>query len=164
VLAAWRPTFGTSPHARRGFTDALDQAKTACAFILRQMQHLYRIEAQLRDENAEPARRLAVRSAQSRPIMERLRRWCTHLEKSRRYLPQSNMGKALSYFTGHWEELTRFLEDGRLEILQGVENAIRPTAVGKKNWLFIGEESAGHSAGMATVRISQNTDEFITRE
>jgi transposase len=140
---------GCLAHARRGFTDALDQAKSACAFILRQVQHLYRIEAQLRAEKAQPGLRLAVRGAQSRPIMERILRWCTHLEKSRRYLPQSNMGKALRYFTGHWEELTRFLADGRLEIdNNGVENAIRPTAVGKKNWLFIGDESAGQTSAI----------------
>jgi len=140
---------GCLAHARRPFTEALDQAGTAGAFILRQMQHLYRIEAQLREENAQPARRLAIRRAQSRPIMERIHRLCTHLQNTRRHLPQSNMGKALAYFISHWPELTRFLEDGRLEIdNNGVENAIRPTAVGKKNWLFIGEQSAGQTSAV----------------
>lgn len=140
---------GCLAHARRGFKEALDQAKTACGFILRQMQHLYKIEAQLREQKAGPALRHAVRAAQSRPVMERIHRWCLHLQNTRRHLPQSNMGKALCYFTGHWTELTRFLEEGRLEIDNNlVENAIRPTAVGKKNWLFIGEERAGQTSAI----------------
>jgi transposase len=140
---------GCLAHARRGFKEALEQARSACAFILRQMQHLYRIEAQLRAAKAGPALRQAVRAAQSRPIMQRLHRWCTHLENTRRHLPRSNMGKALAYFTGHWSELTRHLEDGRLEIdNNGVENAIRPTAIGKKNWLFVGEETAGQTSAI----------------
>jgi transposase len=140
---------GCMAHARRPFCEALPQAKTACGFIVRQMQHLYRIEADLRTEGAGPALRQAVRAAQSRPIMQRLQRWCTHLQNTRRYLPQSHMGKALSYFTGQREQLSRFLEDGRLEIDNNlVENAIRPTAVGKKNWLFIGDEAAGQTSAI----------------
>ncbi len=54
------------------------------------------------------------------------------------------MGKALDYALSQWPSLSLFLEDGRLEIDNNlVENAIRPTAVGKKNWLFIGEATAG---------------------
>jgi transposase len=140
---------GCVAHARRPFCEALAQAKTACGFIVRQMQHLYRIEANLREQGAGPALRQAVRAAQSRPLMQRIHRWCLHLQTTRRHLPQSNMGKALSYFTGHWEELTRFLEDGRLEIDNNlVENAIRPTAIGKKNWLFIGDEAAGQTSAI----------------
>jgi transposase len=140
---------GCLAHARRGFKEALDQAKSACGFILRQMQHLYQIEARLREQSAGPALRHAVRAAQSRPLMQCLQRWCQRLQNTRRYLPQSNMGKALHYFTAHWSELTRFLEDGRLEIDNNlVENAIRPTAVGKKNWLFIGDEAAGQTSAI----------------
>ncbi len=51
--------------------------------------------------------------------------------------PQSLTGKALGYMSDHWEHLTRYLEDGGLEIdNNGVENAIRPIAIGRKNWLF----------------------------
>ena len=54
------------------------------------------------------------------------------------------MGKALDYALGQWTSLLLFLEDGRLEIDNNlVENAIRPTAVGKKNWLFVGDAGAG---------------------
>jgi transposase len=140
---------GCMAHARRGFVEALAQAQSACAFILRQMQHLYAIERQLRETRASPALRQAVRSAQSRPLLQRLHRWCIRLSDKKRYLPQSNMGKALSYFLNQWEPLGRFLEDGRLEIDNNLaENSIRPTAVGKKNWLFIGAEAAGETSAI----------------
>ena len=59
-------------------------------------------------------------------------------------MPQSPLGKAARYALGEWEPLTRYLEDGRLEIDNNlIENAIRPSALGKKNWLFIGHPSAG---------------------
>jgi hypothetical protein len=54
------------------------------------------------------------------------------------------MGKAISYALGQWDGLVVYLGDGRVEIDNNtVENAIRPTAVGKKNWLFIGDGEAG---------------------
>lgn len=140
---------GCMAHARRGFHEALDQAQTVCAFIVRQMQHLYMIERNLRARRAGPALRGAVRAAQSRPLMERLHALCTRLNKEHRYLPQSNMGKAVGYFLHQWTELSRFLEDGRIEIDNNlVENAIRPTAIGKKNWLFIGDEAAGETSAI----------------
>ena len=66
------------------------------------------------------------------------------LKATGRYLPQSLMGKAIAYAMGQWPSLLVCLEDGRLELDNNrVENAIRPSAVGKKNWLFIGEAKAG---------------------
>jgi hypothetical protein len=64
-----------------------------------------------------------------------------------RFLPQSNLGKALEYILEQWPALLRFAEDGRLEIDNNeVENAIRPTALGKKTWVFIGAADAGDRA------------------
>ena len=59
------------------------------------------------------------------------------------------MGQAMRYALGQWESLLLFLEDGRLEIDNNqVENAIRPTALGKKNWLFFGEAEAGERSAI----------------
>ena len=59
------------------------------------------------------------------------------------------MGKAIDYALTEWASLQLFLEDGRLEIDNNlVENAIRPTALGKKNWLFIGEATAGQRSAI----------------
>ncbi len=71
-----------------------------------------------------------------------------------KYRPQSLMGKALSYGLGHWEALTRYLEDRRFEIDNNphrgtrVENAVRPVKLGAKNWLFFGSEEASHNAAI----------------
>ncbi|MGB8167780.1 MAG: transposase [Chthoniobacteraceae bacterium] len=60
-------------------------------------------------------------------------------------LPQSALGKAITYTLEQWPALEAFLRDGRIAIDNNrVENAIRPTAICKKNWLFIGEARAGH--------------------
>jgi hypothetical protein len=70
-----------------------------------------------------------------------------------RALPQSLLGQAISYALGQWSTLTVYLGDGRVEIDNNlVENAIRPTALGKKNWLFVGADTAGdRSAILYTV-------------
>ena len=66
------------------------------------------------------------------------------IKDSRRHLPQSRLGQAIDYTLGQWPMLGVYLRDGRIEIDNNlVENAIRPTAIGKKNWLFIGEAQAG---------------------
>ena len=66
-----------------------------------------------------------------------------------RHTPQSAMGKAINYTLTLWPMLQVYLEDGRVEIDNNlVENAIRPTAIGKKNWLFIGEAEAGQRSAI----------------
>lgn len=75
-------------------------------------------------------------------IVERLRRALARVQP--RMLPQSLLGQAVAYALGQWPGLTVYLEDGRVEIDNNtVENAIRPTALGKKNWLFVGDAGAG---------------------
>lgn len=135
---------GCWAHVRRKFHDALEQAPVRAGWVMRQIQHLYRIESALRETKAGPAVRQAVRSHQSRPIVERLRKALVLFKAGRQHLPQSLLGQAVEYALGQWSTLGVYLEDGRVEIDNNlVENAIRPTAVGKKNWLFIGEAGAG---------------------
>jgi transposase len=134
---------GCWAHARRKFHEALEQAPRPAGWVLRQIQHLYRIESALREKKAGPKLRQAVRAHQSRPILERLKK-ALLLFKARRHLPQSLLGQAVDYTLGLWIMLEVFLRDGRVEADNNlVENAIRPTALGKKNWLFIGEAGAG---------------------
>jgi transposase len=135
---------GCWAHVRRKFHESLESAPRLAGWILRQLQHLYAIEARLREDKAGPALRLAVRAHQSRPIVERLERVFLRLKTGGKQLPQSPLGSALDYALGQWTALQVFLSDGRVEIDNNlVENAIRPTALGKKNWLFIGEANAG---------------------
>ena len=134
---------GCWAHARRKFHEALEQSPKQAGWIMRQLQHLYRIESELRQKKAGPNLRLAVRSQQSTPIVQRLKK-ALLIFKARRHLPQSTLGLAIDYTLNQWSVLEVYLGDGRIEIDNNlVENAIRPTAVGKKNWLFIGEAGAG---------------------
>jgi len=135
---------GCWAHVRRKFHEALEQSPKTAGWILRQIQHLYRVEARLREQRAGPTLRAAVRAHESRPVVERLERALIRLKSSGRHLPQSLLGIALDYAFGQWRTLDVYLGDGRVEIDNNlVENAIRPTALGKKNWLFIGEAEAG---------------------
>lgn len=135
---------GCWAHVRRKFHESTESTPRLAGWILRQLQNLYAIEARLREGKAGPALREAVRAHQSRPIVERLERVLLRLKTGGKQLPQSPLGIALDYALGQWTALQVFLNDGRVEIDNNlVENAIRPTALGKKNWLFIGEANAG---------------------
>lgn len=135
---------GCWAHVRRKFHEALEQSPKTAGWLMRQIQHLYRVEARLREQRAGPRLRHAVRAHQSRPIVQRLERALLRLKSSGRHLPQSLLGIALDYALGQWKTLEVYLADGRVEIDNNlVENAIRPTALGKKNWLFVGEAEAG---------------------
>lgn len=135
---------GCWAHARRKVYEAREQSPRISGWLLGQIQHLYRIEGRLRDQKAGPRLREAVRAHESRPIVERIGRVLIRLKSSGRFLPQSFLGDAIDYALGQWPTLQVFLGDGRMEIDNNlVENAIRPTALGKKNWLFMGEADAG---------------------
>jgi transposase len=143
-------------HARREFTDGKEQDPRVAGVILLQFRRLYAIEAELRESRASPGQRLGRRQADSRPVLDRLRRIMQKLQSQGRFLPQSQLGKAVSYFLNQWDTFQEFLKDGRVEIDNNlVENAIRPTAIGKKNWLFIGCAGAGQ-AGAILFTIVEN--------
>ena len=113
-------------------------------WVLYQIQNLYRIQARLRESKAGPALRAAVRTSQSTMILNHLKRALENMEASQRHLPSSTFGKAISYTLSHWNLLTKYVANGCIEIdNNGVENAIRPTAIGKKKWLFFGDAEAG---------------------
>ena len=140
---------GCLAHVRRKFYNAKETAPKVAGWFLQHFQNLYKLEAQLRQSRAGPRRRQAARANLSRSVLARLHRALVRLKTVRRYLPQSLMGKAIAYALGQWPSLQLFLDDGRLEIDNNlVENAIRPTAIGKKNWLFFGEAEAGERSAI----------------
>ena len=129
-------------HVRRKFHEAREESPRLAGWCLRQIQLLYRVEARLRTQSAGPRLRAAVRASESRMIVTRLGRALRRLQS--RPLPKSRLGQAIAYTFELWEGLGVYLDDGRVEIDNNpVENAIRPTAIGKKNWLFVGEADAG---------------------
>jgi len=138
---------GCWAHARRNFFEAQEQAPRVAGWILNQIRLLYGWEEELRRSRAGPVLRQVHRSSHHRRVIERLHRALNKLQS--RYLPQSPMGQAISYALKQWALLERFLEHGEAEIDNNlVENAIRPTALGKKNWLFFGSEEAGQRSAV----------------
>ena len=138
---------GCWAHARRKFYDAQEEEPKKAAWFLQEIGRLYHLESQLREARAGPEKRAIERRAQCPGILKRIHRALRWL--GRRILPQSQMGKAIAYALGEWEQLGRYVEDGRLEIDNNLlENAIRPTAIGKKNWLFIGHPKAGEKSAV----------------
>jgi transposase len=131
-------------HARRHFVKAEDSAPRAAMEILTFIAMLYKIEAGIKHDTSE--KRLAVRRRDAAPIiLKKIRPW---LEKNlATHLPQSPMRQAIGYSLGIWKELNVYLLDGRIPIDNNLaENAIRPIALGRKNWLFVGSETGGHTA------------------
>ncbi|SKB09460.1 Transposase [Prosthecobacter debontii] len=140
---------GCWAHARRKFYEAKDSAPQQAGWVLLQIAHLYRIEARLRESRAGPRLRQAVRAAESRPIIERLNQALRRLKLSRRHLPKSAFGRAMDYALSLMPMLEVYANDGHVEIDNNlVENSIRPTAIGKKNWLFIGDADAGQRSAI----------------
>ena len=140
---------GCWAHARRAFFEARDSAPQQAEWVLRQIRVLYRVEERLRQIKAGAALRQRDRASNSAMIHHRIIRALVAWKKSGRFLPRSNFGKAIDYTLANSQMLSVYLEDGRLEIDNNlVENAIRPTALGKKNWLFIGQAHAGQKSAI----------------
>ncbi len=90
-----------------------------------------------------------MRQQHSHMIVQRIGTLLHRWKQEQAFLPQSLMGKAIAYTLTLWPHLQVYLEDGRAHIDNNpVENAIRPTAVGKKNWLFIGDANAGETSAI----------------
>jgi transposase len=133
---------GCWSHARRKFVEAVDEQPAAAGALVTEIRKLYLIEQRAREAGLTPAQRGALRQERAAPILVGLKPRLEQLLPGQ--LPQSPLGKAIRYALNEWAALTRYVQDGRLEIDNNLtENAIRPSAVGKKNWLFIGHPDAG---------------------
>jgi len=133
-------------HARRKFDELFRaNASDVAAQAIQRIAWLYRIEADARDLTAQ--QRLQMRQERSRPLWEELHLWLK-LERTR--VPDgSAIAKAIDYSLNHWAGLGRFLVDGDVPIDNNyVENRIRPWALGRRNWLFIGSQLAGERAAV----------------
>lgn len=131
-------------HARRKFYEARTESSFA-ACMVEQIGSLYEIEKQLRA--APTLDRSSVRQAESASILSRMR--LELLNEQVRHLPQSLTRKAINYTLERWGKLTAYTQHAEVEIDNNlVENAIRPTALGKKNWLFFGSAEAGQTSAI----------------
>jgi len=139
---------GCWAHARRGFHEALEEAPVRAGFVLRLISHLYRLEKTWDEAGRTgPALRAHLRQSEFGLTLKLLKRTAVHLLG--RVLPKSQLGQACSYLLNHWEVLVAVCQHGRSRIDNNlVENAIRPSALGKKNWLFIGHPDAGQRSAI----------------
>ncbi len=113
--------------------------------VVRQIGKLYAIEKQMKINHLSVEQIMAHRQAHSAPILRRLRELLE--DYAPKILPKSPLGQALGYSLNQWTKLTRYLEDGRLEMDNGrSERAIKPFVIGRKNWLF-SNSVAGVKAG-----------------
>jgi len=128
-------------HARREFFNVHKRtADPAAAEALRRIGEVYAIEARVRGSTAE--QRAAVRQAETKPLMTTL--WSWLMERLGEISAKSSLAGAIRYTLGHWEGLTQFLSDGRIEVDNNtVERGIRPIPLGRKNILFAGSNSGG---------------------
>jgi transposase len=137
---------GCWAHARRYFHDALERHRKPAELILRLIGRLYRLEAEW-DETKVGEKRAALRQEHWARPLHWLRRVAQGLQ--RKVLPQSELGKACTYLLNHWEVLVAHREHAFTRIDNNlVENAIRPSAIGRKNWLFIGHPDAGQRSAI----------------
>ena len=116
-----------------------------------EIQRLDRVETQALESGLDAAGRERLRDDLSRPVLARIKDRLDRDLGDEFFLPSSPLGKAIHYTLERWPGLKRYAETGwgHIEIdNNGVENAIRPTAVGKKNWLFIGHPKAGQPSAI----------------
>ena len=135
---------GCAAHARRGFVKALEAHDERATPFLVRFGVLYAIEAEL--ATADSATRERVRSLRSVPILLKLHQALVAGAADPAVLPQSGLGKAISYALARWPELTRFADPGYGHLLidnNPTERQIRPSKLGLKNWLFVGHPDAG---------------------
>ena len=147
---------GCLAHIRRKFENARNQRPQTVRWFLKIIGRLYLRERILRDHQADAETRARMRQRHSRPLIDLLKNAIDHLLTNVSILPKSPLGQALRYARGQWPSMQVYLKHGEVEIDNNlVENAIRPSAVGKKNHLFIGHPEAGErSAILYTLLIS----------
>ena len=134
-------------HARRGFEKALDYDKDKAQYAMELFQRLYAIERYAKENQFDHQQRYDLRLERALPICNELGKWIANEYKD--VLPKSVLGKAMTYCLNRWDNLIAYLHDGALEIDNNlVENAIRPVALGRKNYLFAGSHKAAQNAAM----------------
>ena len=134
-------------HIRRKFFDAKANHPELAENALGQIQSLYKIEQSCREQEMTAPKRQQIRNQQAKPIFENLVAWVS--EQHRNNLSKEPIGKALKYANDQLPKLAAYMEDGRIEIDNNlIENAIRPLALGRKNYLFAGSHQAAQRTAM----------------
>jgi transposase len=148
TLPEGRRRVGCWAHVRRKFFDASAQTPEAKE-MLDLILALYRVEHDVKERGiVGTAEHLALRRSQSVAALEAIRTWLQAQQPN--HLPKSPLGEAIRYALGQWEALIEFVNDPELPLDNNLsENALRPVALGRKNYLFVGSDEAGeNTAGL----------------
>lgn len=131
-------------HIRRAFEKALAENKQPAEHALKEIQLLYCIEHDCDRKQFTEDERMKKRQELAKPIMDALKLWME--TEGIKYSQNSLIGKAITYAYTRWENMMRYLQDGRIRIDNNLaENAIRPITLGRKNYLFWGDHQAAVS-------------------
>ena len=146
-------------HARRYFEKALDNDHSRASYALQQIQRLYALERKIREKKINNPTVIRYRRRYAKPILKQVHDWMQ--QEYPKVLPKSSIGKAIAYSLRLWSQLSAYIEDPKYHIDNNlIENAIRPLALGRKNYLFAGSDKAAQKAAMmysffATCKINQ---------
>jgi transposase len=158
---------GCMAHARRKFVEAEKNDPQRAAYVLGQLQKLYALEREAKEEQLDQPALLTLRQQQALPVLEQLKTWLE--ENYQQVTPKSPIGQAIAYALPRWEKLSAYVSDARLRIDNNlVENAIRPLALGRKNYLFCGSHEGARRAAMlysfmGTCKMHQiNAEQWLT--
>jgi transposase len=134
-------------HARRYVFKALETDEARMGPALHLIARLYAVEERAKTLTLSAEQRLALRKRVSARLLEKLHKYLLELQPE--VLPKSPSGAAVRYALNQWDALTRFLEDGDLEIDNGAtERANRDIALGRGNWTFFGSDTGGKTAAV----------------
>ena len=138
---------GCWSHARRKFVEAQKIAPAIAAEALRLIGSLFAVEEQASFGSGTVAERLALRQTDSLPVIEQLHGKL--LDWKNQLLPKHPMAEAVGYVLNQWKPLTAFLRDGAVPIHNNLaEQQMKRIALGRKNWLFVGNERGGRTAAI----------------
>lgn len=148
-----RERAGCLAHARRKLFESRE-ADESVSDALALIQDVYRVEHDAKEHGiAQSAAHLELRQARAAPAMDKLKRWLD--ERDGQHSPKSKIASAINYARNNWAELTRFLKDPRIPVDNNrSEAALRVIALGRKNFLFVGHESAGNNLAVLYSLIS----------
>lgn len=138
---------GCMTHARRKFAAIVKttQKTGAAHYGVAVIAKLYRIEDEIKNNNLDFHGIREYRQQHAKPILTGFKTWL--LQKQKQAPPQGPLGKAIYYFIEHWDELNIYLEYGCLDIDNNfTEQRVKPFTIGRKNWLFMGNERGGKAA------------------
>lgn len=143
-------------HIRRKFVEAKADHPKITAWILYQIRKIYEVEGTLRERGVGGEERKAEREKKIRRHYQHLRKLVVHLQGRRSITPASRLGKALSYACAQLPHLEPCFADGQIEFDNNLtENAIRPTKLGHKNWMFIGSADTGWRSAVIYTFVEQ---------